>query len=226
LYLKKGDKIVIYYFSFLFLGMVIGMVVGLFYNWKLGLLCRLFFPFSVLAVYLEARLSAAEGGRQASAMEEACSLAASAVANIRTVASLGCQEAIVQRFTKALTASAAVSRRTAHKRGGLFGYSQAAQYFGWGLTAYYGGVLVVTECMEYQHVYLVTNAIIGSAAMIGHTFALTADFNRALSAASRVFRLLDRRPRLAANPAAGLKLISPVQGRVDLDDVKFSYPTR
>jgi len=206
--------------------MVIGMVVGLFYNWKLGLLCCLFFPFSALAVYLEARLSAAANGRLATAMEAACSLAVSAVANIRTVASLGCQEAIVQRFTAALATTSGDSRRAAHKRGGLFGYSQAAQYFGWGLTAYYGGVLVVTECMAYQNVYLVTNAIIGSAAMIGHTFALTADFNRALAAASRVFRLLDQRPRLAADPAAGLRLASTVRGRVDLDNVKFSYPTR
>ena len=31
----------------------------------------------------------------------------------------------------------------AHKHGILFGFSQAAQYFGWGITTYYGGYLVV-----------------------------------------------------------------------------------
>ena len=206
--------------------MVIGLVVGLLYNWKLGLVCCLFFPFSVLAVYLEARLSSADGRRQAASMEAACSLASEAVANIRTVASLGCQEAIAERFTAALAATASMTQKTAHKRGGLFGYSQAAQYFGWGLTAYYGGVLVVEECMEYQLVYLITNAIIGSAAMIGHTFALTADLNRALAAAGRVFHLLERRPFLAANSAAGLRLTGAVQGQLDLDKVTFSYPTR
>jgi ATP-binding cassette, subfamily B (MDR/TAP), member 1 len=210
----------------LFPGMVIGMAVGLTYNWKLGLVCCVFFPFSVLAVYLESRLSSSQNGRQAVLLESAGRLAAEAVTNIRTVAGLGCEAAIVQRFTACLAASGDQFWRAAHKRGGLFGYSQAAQYFGWGLTAYYGGVLVVEECMAYQYVYLITNAIIGSAAMIGHTFAFTADFNRAVAAAGRVFHLLDRRPQIEASTTAGLLLNSPITGRVELDKVEFSYPTR
>ena len=206
--------------------MVIGIVVGLSYNWKLGLVCCLFFPFSVLAVYLEARLSASQAGHQAAILEASGRLAADAVANIRTVAGLGCETALVQRFTECLAATGRLSQRTAHKRGGLFGYSQAAQYFGWGLTAYYGGVLVLEECMEYQYVYLITNAIIGSAAMIGHTFAFTADFNRATAAAARVFRLLERRPQIDASGGAGLLLNSSIKGQVGLEGIQFSYPTR
>jgi hypothetical protein len=79
--------------------------------------------------------------------------------------------------------------------------------------------------MEYHYVYLVTNAIIGSAAMIGHTFALTADFNRALAAASRVFRLLERGQR-SSEASNGFRLCSSVRGLVGLDKVRFSYPTR
>jgi ABC-type bacteriocin/lantibiotic exporter with double-glycine peptidase domain len=107
--------------------MVIGIAVGFSYNWKLALVCCLFFPFSALAVYLEARLSAAESSREAAAMEAAGTLAVEAVANIRTVASLGCEEAILSKFTACLTAATPVeqSRRTAYKRGALFGYSQA-----------------------------------------------------------------------------------------------------
>ena len=32
--------------------------------------------------------------------------------------------------------------------------------------------------MDYQNVYIVTNAIIGGAGMIGYSFAFTADFNK------------------------------------------------
>ena len=39
-------------------------------------------------------------------------------------------------------------------------------------------IILVQECMEYRNVYIVTNAIIGGAGMIGYSFAFTADFNK------------------------------------------------
>lgn len=36
--------------------------------------------------------------------------------------------------------------------------------------------------------------------MIGYSSAFTADFNKALVAASRIFHLLDRKPEIDANP--------------------------
>merc|ERR1711953_1087761 len=53
----------------------------------------------------------------------------------------------------------------------------------------------------------------------------TADFNKALAAAARVFHLLDRKPLIDTNPAIGLKL-NQVEGNVDLKDADFTYPTR
>ncbi len=74
------------------------------------------------------------------------------------------------------------------------------------MTTYYGGVLVVKECMKYNDVYLVTNAIVGGAGMIGYSFAFTADFNKALLAASRVFVLLDRKSLIDGSSRAGLQV--------------------
>jgi hypothetical protein len=85
--------------------------------------------------------------------------------------------------------------RTAHKRGGLFAYTQGSQFFAWGLTSYYGAQLVMTECMEYKNIYIVTNCVLISTTMFGTTFALTADFGKGVAAALRIFRLLERRPR-------------------------------
>ncbi len=175
--------------------MVIGTAVGLCYSWKLGLVCFIFAPCSILAVYLEARLSATDCVREATAMEIANRLAVEAVANARTVASLGCQAAVVQRFWDGLLDAVHWSVRTAHKRGGLFAYTQGSQFFAWGLTSYYGAQLVMTECMEYKNIYIVTNCVLISTTMFGTTFALTADFGKGVAAALRIFRLLERRPR-------------------------------
>ena len=61
--------------------------------------------------------------------------------------------------------------------------------------------------------------------MMGNAFAFTGDFNKALSAAARVFQLLDRKTLIDANPAVGLKL-NQVEGSLSLQEAQFSYPTR
>jgi len=205
-------------------GMLIAIVLGLCYNWKLGLVCAVFFPLLIGAVMLEMRITMGVDSVEKKAFEDSAKLAIEAITNIRTVAGLRCEDNYVTRYTNLLAVPHKQSLVRAHKRGALFGFSQAAQFFGWGITTYYGGYLVVTECMDYQNVYIVTNAIIGGAGMIGYSFAFTADFNKALVAASRIFSLLDRRPEIDANPATGLQV--NVSGNIDVTNAGFSYPTR
>jgi len=78
---------------------------------------------------------------------------------------------------------------------------------------------------SFTNVYIVQNAIIGGAGMIGYSFAFVSDFNKAMVAAARVFHLLDRKPLIDANPSAGLK-VNEVQGNVDVKEAEFHYPTR
>ena len=59
---------------------------------------------------------------------------------------------------------------------------------------------------------------------MGNSFAFTADFNKAMLAASRVFKLMDRKPQIDTNPTAGLKL-DQVHGNVKIKDAEFTYPT-
>ena len=38
--------------------------------------------------------------------------------------------------------------------------------------------VTVQDCIDYKDVFIVTNAVIGGAGMIGYSFAFTADFNK------------------------------------------------
>jgi ATP-binding cassette subfamily B (MDR/TAP) protein 1 len=98
-------------------------------------------------------------------------------------------------------------------------------FFGYGVTLFYGGVLVTTECLPYQVVFLVVNAVIGGAEMIGFSFAFTSDFNRARVAGGRVMALIGRRPVIDCNPAAGLRLAN-VGGNIGLSEAQFFYESR
>ena len=61
--------------------------------------------------------------------------------------------------------------------------------------------------------------------MIGYSFAFTADFQKAITAASRMLAILVRRPKMEAGAEVGLQLPENV-GNVRLQDAKFSYPNR
>ena len=71
----------------------------------------------------------------------------------------------------------------------------------------------------------VANATIGGAGMIGYSFAFTADFQKALSAASRMIHIFERKSKVDTNPFAGLKLVDDI-GNISMNDAVFAYPTR
>ena len=61
--------------------------------------------------------------------------------------------------------------------------------------------------------------------MIGYSFAFTADFQKAISAASKMIQIVDRKSAIDADPAAGLQLTDSV-GNVSISNALFSYPNR
>merc|ERR1719394_2155514 len=187
-------------------GVIIAIVLGLVWNWRLGLVSSLFFPLTILAVILEQRIIIGVDSIERLAFEQSAKLAIEAITNIRTVAGLRCEEKYVKMYVEKLAAPQQANLTKSHKRGFIFGFSQGVQYFAWGVTLWYGGYLVDIGDATYQEVFTVQNAIIGGAGMVGYSFAFVADFNKAMVAASRVFNLLDRKPLIDANPATGLKL--------------------
>ena len=61
--------------------------------------------------------------------------------------------------------------------------------------------------------------------MIGYSFAFTADFQKAISAASRMTYIFERKSKVDVHPSAGLKLVDNI-GNINMNDAEFSYPTR
>lgn len=67
--------------------------------------------------------------------------------------------------------------------------------------------------------------VLNGGAMIGMSFTALMDINTAFTAAEKIFEVLDRKPKIDANPSAGLRL-NDVEGNAIIEDGVFSYPTR
>ena len=61
--------------------------------------------------------------------------------------------------------------------------------------------------------------------MIGYSFAFTADFQKAITAASKMIQILERKSKIGADPLEGLELTDSM-GNITISDAVFSYPTR
>merc|ERR1719495_482350 len=206
-------------------GVLIAVIMGIYFNWRLGLVCSLFFPLLIIAVIFEQRIIMGVDSVEKVAFEKSAKLAIESISNIRTVAGLRCEEKYINMYISLLEEPHKLTMKKSHQRGFIFGFSQAIQFFAWGLTLWFGGYLVDIGEADFADVFTVTNAVIGGAGMVGYSFAFVADFNKAMVAAARVFQLLDRQPLIDTNPATGLKL-PEVEGNVAIKDAEFSYPTR
>ena len=61
--------------------------------------------------------------------------------------------------------------------------------------------------------------------MVGKAVALAPDYEKGLLAAARIFGILCRKPKIDANPSAGLKL-PEINGNATFKEANFRYPTR
>lgn len=76
-----------------------------------------------------------------------------AVANVRTVASLGREYTFREEYAKNLKPALDLAKRASHMRGLVFGLSRGIFNFVMAAAIYYGGTLIISEEVEFQVVF-------------------------------------------------------------------------
>ncbi len=150
-------------------------------------------------------------------------IAEESLAGIRTVRSFAAEPSEVARYSAAVTASFVLSRTRALMASSFIGVASFAAYASIAAVLFYGGHLVSSGTLTAGELtsFLVYTVLV--AVSLGGLTDLWADFMKASGAAERIFELLDRTPAIPTT--GGLELAS-IEGRVELDDVTFAYPTR
>ncbi len=157
------------------------------------------------------------------ALAEAGRVAEETIAGVRMVRSFGQEAAEVDRYGHAIDEAYRVTRRRIST---VAIFSGVASVVGFGAVAavlWYGGRLVVTDRMSVGELtsFILYTLIV--AFSIGAMGGLWSDFMRAVGAATRVFELIDREPEI---PLTGGRTLDRLQGRVELRQVTFAYPSR
>jgi ATP-binding cassette subfamily B protein len=202
----------------------------------LGGLCFLFYTSPVLTALMLLVVPAVAIGavyygryvrRLSKAVQDALAqsneVAEESISGIRTVRSFAAEAGELARYGKAVRHSFALAK--ARVRAGA-GFMSAASFAAFGAAAlvfWYGGRLVYAHQLKPGELtqFLIYTLIVAMS-LAGLT-DLWADFMKSLGAAERVFEILDRTPTIPS--ASGLRPATS-RGRVDVEQVRFAYPSR
>jgi ATP-binding cassette, subfamily B (MDR/TAP), member 1 len=131
---------------------IIGVSLAFYFSWKLTLVSIVAIPVVIFTVYFESQFMEVSNVREKEATENATKLAVEAISNIRTVASLGQEVHVVQRYTEEIGHVETACRKKIRLRGVVFAMGQAMPLMGYALALWYGGTLVAAEEIGYEDV--------------------------------------------------------------------------
>ncbi|CAH2048677.1 unnamed protein product, partial [Iphiclides podalirius] len=201
------------------------LTLSLIYEWRVGLVALTFVPVLSAILYKEGRLVSAESFGTAQTMQSSSKVAVEAVANVRTVASLGREETFVSEYARQLTPALHAAKRITHWRGLVFGLSRGLFNFVYAAAMYYGGTLMVYESVDYAVVLKSAQALLMGASSAAQAFAFAPNFQKGIKAAGRIIVLLNKQSTIQDPDKPAVENFKGT-GEASLQKVEFRYPTR
>ncbi|KAL2614004.1 hypothetical protein R1flu_025696 [Riccia fluitans] len=157
--------------------------------------------------------------------EKATRVANDAVTNIRTVASFGAEEKVVNFHDEQVRDSL----KTGVKQGLISGFSIAVATFvlfaAYSIGFWAGAKFVAMGRMTFEGVFRVFLCIATSAIAVTQSLTLAPDVAKAQTAVVSIFRILDRQSRIDPLDKAG-RILGDIKGLIEFKHVYFRYPAR
>jgi len=208
------------------LSTVIGAVILAFVlEWRLALVAIPFGPFILLTFYLQSKIIMEQAAFEREGLQKSVNIATEAISNIRTVASLGKEDAFHGLFMDSLRLPHEKALRNSWIRGTVFGSVDGVILFSYAGTLYFGGWLIVNAGVDYVTVLKVSEALLFGTETIGNALSMAPNYHKAKVAANAILGLLRRKSSIDASSQQGTKL-REASGNVDFNQVEFQYPTR
>lgn len=208
-----------------------GIILSLAVGWKLALVCTTTIPLIVACGWLRLQILAVFDAKTRQDGRDSASYASELVKLVETVASLGLEEFVLDRYDEFLAQQSAQSLRSILSASSLYAASQSIVYLCAALAFWYGGILIADGEYSLFQFIVCFSALISGSQIAGSIFTFAPDASKAMHAAWEVKGILERRPRISPNhnggdPDGDLSGRSVEHGTVEFKNVSFSYPSR
>ncbi|KAL5385661.1 hypothetical protein PMIN06_004958 [Paraphaeosphaeria minitans] len=203
---------------------LVAIIVGLSFGWKLALVCTSTIPLVIGCGYFRFYALVRMEKRTKESTDSA-SFACEAASSIRTVATLSLESHLLEQYHEKLTAQGRGNLKFMNISSLLYALSQGLSMFIFALVFWYGGGLMLKTEYTVLQFFIVYSAIINGAQSAGAIFSFAPDMGEAREAAILLRSFLNRIPKIDNWSTEGRK-VDCLQGKVELQNVRFSYPGR
>ncbi|XP_049269943.1 ATP-dependent translocase ABCB1-like [Rhipicephalus sanguineus] len=205
-----------------FSALIACLVMSFYWDWHLGFIVLAFVPLVLLSTYLESRMLRGKLISSKQALEYSTKVAAEAIKNIRTVASLHQEEVFCANYMLSLAEPQRIMKRKAIVRGFTFGVAQCIPSMAYATSLLYGSLLVGQCDLQFGNLLKVVEGVILGTAIVGQAVAYSPDYHKAKLAAQKLFRLINRVPTVDFCDRSGITM-DMVRGFLTFNEVSFSY---
>uniref|UniRef100_A0AAQ4RHC8 ATP-binding cassette, sub-family B (MDR/TAP), member 11a n=1 Tax=Gasterosteus aculeatus aculeatus TaxID=481459 RepID=A0AAQ4RHC8_GASAC len=194
-------------------------IIAFYFSWKLTFVILCFLPLIGLCGVFQAKMLTGFANDDKKAMEAAGRVSSESLFNIRTIAGLAKEGSFVESYQQKLVLPYKSERKRANIYGLCFSFSQCVLFMAYAASFRYGGHLVSSEGLQYMMVF----RLVKFGRALGRASSFTPDYAKAKIAAARLFRLLDRVPKISHTDG---EKWDDFRGEIEFLNCNFTYPTR
>ncbi|USP78805.1 ABC multidrug transporter mdr1 [Curvularia clavata] len=203
---------------------IIAFIVGCSFGWKLALVCSATIPLVIGCGYFRF-YALVRMEKRTKETSDAASFACEAASSIRTVATLSLEKHLLAQYRNKLADQGKGYLKFTNVSAALYATSQGLIMLIFALVFWYGGRLLFNQEYTVLQFFIVYSSIINGAQSAGSIFSFAPDMGEAKDAAKLLKSFLNRIPKIDHWSPDGKK-IDRLVGKVELQDVRFTYPGR
>ncbi|KAK7432493.1 hypothetical protein QQZ08_001058 [Neonectria magnoliae] len=205
---------------------VTAFIIAFVIQWKLTLICLCIAPATIVVMGVVASIEAGHESTILDIHAQANSFAEGVIGSARTVHAFEMRARLIDKFDKYLKDAHDVGDKISPLFGIMFSGEYTIIYLGFGLAFWQGIKMLSTgEIKNSGDIFAVLMSVTIAAISLTTLAPYSIDFSRAISAAAKLFQLMDRKSHIDPLDKSG-EIPSDTIGEIELENITFAYPTR
>ena len=210
------------------IGLIGGLIIGLFFEWRTTLWWWGFIPMLVCASATYGKLHTGFTNIEESCLKDALLLLSDSISNYKTVTSFANENLIVNSLNKLLEKPIKIGILNANLAGIIFGFSSFIQNVVFAIAFWLGAAFMKEYSLKGENVFIAILVIMYSIFGAGSAQQFAPSTAKALKSAIRVFSIIDEKSdtNIDENNPEQIMATDSFIGEIEFKNVWFRYPTR
>lgn len=133
---------------------------------------------------------------------------------------------MINRYVCEMTKAGSTMKNRLLWRGFIFALGQAIPFVSYGITLWYGGLLIADRKIEYKDVLKLSQSLLAGIFTLGQTMIFAPTITAACFGAHFLFKIIDREPMVCSPIVANKYRKADRSNDIEFKNVDFHYPTR